>query len=1138
MGAQANSLLCHSNVQVTLQILAALIEKAPKDLPLFAPYVLRILDNVLRSNDITMVESSLPTFETFCEHHDASTLFADQSYTRQYENVLHQYAGLASTRHTPGKVQSKPVALRWRNSGLEAIKSVVSSDALSAVNAPQYEIVVPMILENLWTDNEDFLEVLLQRAQTEEKVADNAVLRRRTSIATVRTVDTAEQANANTNPLALSGSAIDVDKLAEEDIGVLAMQCLKQIFVAPYRAQILAATGALLKFVEDRVSQEETVVKHDQKSGKDSGWAIKMFSLVSRWAPVQDRYIILVTAMEALRKLSITDQTLQQHIVFVALVQSLLRSDVNLIGLSVMDILQQLILNIQRLVQLPGDPSGVEASGSGEKSPMSPTSTQAAAAIASQRKELLARLQQCLGDLATHVYYADQISDMISAIMAKLMPARSSSTGNSSPRGDKTDAVASSTGSEGHSLDPMFKLSIAKVAVLKAVKAILLVANPQRKMQDNTSLSRNRVPIQVWENTQWLLRDPDGQVRKAYADALVTWLDRETTKADQRAKDETAGPPPRANFKPGNSQVSAITIARRAASSASHREKAVKLPRSHFLQLLHVAIYDNALQYIEYETDMVLLHVLLAKLVIKLGVNAVRYGLPMIFRLQEDIQDAETPLAKVRIGSLCHGYFWILTEKFDCEQSVVGRAIHNEIVRRRSKHFWIEGIHMPPPMLELVGTPGMARPHPRMPMNEIESEALLPFDDRSTLVECIVVNYKESPVSPPVSPSASPGRSFTHPILGGSSSLSTIPAIETEQELPTQFKEQMLTEWTREAAMIAIQSASKSASLSGSRTGTTATNQRGRLTVNGNHHGQPQLGPPSPYDSQTNLRPFSQPGAIAPGPGSKLRNSSVRSGVSPAISNASSRQNHNHHQASPVTTVDQLKLALSGQLQAPPTSHNISHAANGLTVDDDSGDSMVSYDVAPSELSYLPSHGDGAVGRTSSQNQRPPSSQAAGGRARSISREGRPPSFGESMGGPLSSHPTHDSPPGSQQDEKAMLQQHQQQQTQEDDVVPPVPPLPGTVATADHAPIAATRGPPPSANLRSSRRSAKSRDGGLDSNRQSVVSVGTGFGTGPGPASGVLSEKAAAAMDLKAMLKGIDSGPGEGNLGNVTRPPY
>ncbi len=50
--------------------------------------------------------------------------------------------------------------------------------------------------------------------------------------------------------------------------------------------------------------------------------------------------------------------------------------------------------------------------------------------------------------------------------------------------------------------------------------------------------------------------------------------------------------------------------------------------------------------------------------VLQLGVNTVRYGMPMIFRLQEDIQEVDAPLHKVRIGSLCHGYFWVLTDKF------------------------------------------------------------------------------------------------------------------------------------------------------------------------------------------------------------------------------------------------------------------------------------------------------------------------------------------------------------------------------------------------------------------------------------------------------------------------------------------
>ncbi|KLU83137.1 EFR3 [Magnaporthiopsis poae ATCC 64411] len=832
------------NVQVTLQILEALIEKNPKDLPLFATSVLKILDLVLKSNDITMVESSTPTFEAFCANHDASSLSADQAYMKQYESIVRQYASLASTRSSPGKTQpSKPVAMRWRNTGLEAIRSVASSDALASVSGRQYEVIVPMILENLWTDNEDFLEVLLQRAQVEEKVDTEKLLRRRTSIATVRTADTT--VNADPNPIALSGTAMDVDKLAEEDIGVMAMVCLKQIFVAPNRSQIHAATQALLTFIEERVVQEERVVRTNAGTGRDSGWAIKVFGLISRWAPVQERYVILVTTMDTLVRMPLSDDTLPQHIVLVAMMGALLRSDVNLIGLSVMDVLLSLMQHMKRLVQLPGDPSGGrEAENNlvpGKPDPRSASviaASTAAELCASHRKELLGRIQQTIGDLATHVYYADQISDMISAILLRLRPARSGSPASSSPQGEKAEGQTGSLTNlaDDNNVESLFSLTVAKTAALKAIKSILLVANPRTKMAGNLGLARSKVPIQVWEGTQWLLRDPDGHVRKAYADAVILWLDRETTKMDLRAKDESA-PNPRHLVRSSKEAKDMLNVApaRRAASSASTRKEA-KPPRSHFLNLLHVAIYDNALQYLDYETDLVLLHTLLAKLVSQLGINAVRYGLPMIFRLQEDIQDVEAPICKVRLGSLVHGYLWLMTDQFDFENSVVGRAIHNEISRRRSKNFWVEGIHVPAPLLELVGTPGLARPQPKMPLHRIESEALLPFDDRFALIECICSGYQETMASPPGSPAASPGRNFTHPILGQAMS----PVTEADREVPARFREDMCAEWSRDMVMALVQAGSKSASLNGSRTGTMGTAGRNNRLAAAAANGSPE----------------------------------------------------------------------------------------------------------------------------------------------------------------------------------------------------------------------------------------------------------------------------------------------------------
>ncbi|KAK3954361.1 hypothetical protein QBC32DRAFT_322703 [Pseudoneurospora amorphoporcata] len=1056
------------NVQVTLQILAALIEKSPKDLPLFASCVLSILEQVLKSSDITMVESSIPTFQAFCEHHDPTSLAADQAYFRQYVSVVQQYASLASTRPAAGEaVHSKPIALRWRNAGLEAIRSVASSDALSSMVARQYNIIVPMILENLWTENEDFLDILLQRAEGEDTVEDAPLLRRRTSIATAQASETNGDEPGHPNPIAFLGTAVDVDKLAEEDIGVLAMQCLRQVFVAPSRSQTHNPTIALLRFIEERVDQNEQVIKRDAHA-KDNGWAIKVFLMAARWAPVADRFTILLTAIEVLVQRPLTDDNLRHHNIQAAMISALLRSDVNLIGLSVMDVLLNLLGHMQRLVQMPGDPDSMrveqEEIGNNE-------------GAIGQRRELLFRLQQCIGDLATHVYYADQISDMIQTILLKLRPSKSATPPNSSPNGEAT---------EDQPLESLFALTVAKIAALRAIKAILRVANPRTMMSGNINLSRNRVPIQTWDGTQWLLRDPDGLVRKAYVDAVVTWLDRETTAADSLARDESA----RATLK--NRAVQEANLARRVVSSASARvDKSAKVPRSHFLQLLHLAIYDHALQFVDYENDLVLLHVLLAKLVSQLGVNAAKFGIPMIFRLQEDIQEVETPLGKVRIGSLVHGYLWALTEKFDCEGTAPGRAIHGEIIRRRSKHFWVEGINIPAPTVDLVGTPGQARPPPKMNIQDLESEALLPFDERALLVDCVCTGYQELATSPPTSPTVSPGRNFTHPILG--STLSTIPKAETQRELPPQFRDLMLGDWTREQVLANAQAgSSKAASLNGSRSGTTGTH---RNTVNNNNNRLGVNGVTSPYASNSNLRPSSSPPGANGVQVGRTRKTSIRS-------NAGGSPTHSTYRAAkaqqPVTSVEQLKAVLSGHLQPPPTSHGI-----GFHHSDDSDDSLVSYDMAPSELSFNPGAaaggGQGSPDNTSQVASSPP-------RRSSQDREGQQLKFG----GPLV--------PGD--DEKPATEDLSANGGAAANLGVPVS---RTTSRTQHQHQAATFPRPSTSSKRSIKSRAGSRAGGPMS-------------------SSWLGEKPPA-MDLAALLKGIDSASINGgdfnkSLGTVGKPPY
>ena len=269
---------CSSNVQVTLEILRALIDKSPRDLPLYAPYVLGVLLTVLSSNDLTTTEFSVPTFQTFCEHQDTATLAADQELIGQYEQVVKHYARLAEDAPPPSKTPSTaPIQMRWRTAGLQSIKSITGSEAIAADGGKQVGMIVSTILENLHRHNEDQLLLLGQRVGAEK---DGAV-RRRMSIATVRTTESVPTANET-----VSATTADADRLAEEEVGLLALQ-----------------------------------------------------SMISQGTPGQERFVSVVTAMETLIRSPTSEENLEKQLVLATLVESLLGSSVKMIGLSVMDVL-------------------------------------------------------------------------------------------------------------------------------------------------------------------------------------------------------------------------------------------------------------------------------------------------------------------------------------------------------------------------------------------------------------------------------------------------------------------------------------------------------------------------------------------------------------------------------------------------------------------------------------------------------------------------------------------------------------------------------------------------------------------------------------------------------------------------------
>ncbi|KAK8171837.1 hypothetical protein BKA80DRAFT_306500 [Phyllosticta citrichinensis] len=1118
------------NVLVTLQILKALIEKCPRDIPLYALSLFSILRTVLNSNDITLVEASVPTFETICAHLDAAALAADNELASLYEEIVQLYAFFANKEKEKEAGQLWTMEIRFRKAGLSAIKAVAGSECLGADAGKQLSVIVPVILVNLYSTEGITLTQLELKEKEREDMDKEAAYNRRKSSSTMRTVEDGD-------PGAVARTTEDSDKMAEEEAGIIALQALRNIFEAVSRDQLRQATAAVLKFISTRVKWTE----HFPNGNADGSWATTLFAMMSGWAPVQDRFVILVTASHTLVHTKIVEEHLDQEYVLATIITWLLGdARINFIGLSVMDVLIGLVNHILKLLHVKspslmnGD-AGAKASKETLEAASTPATQTPSASLADvvdrtaapseARVRLLKQLKHCIANLAKHIYYNDQIPDMLQAILIRLKP----STGPNQSIAATTAAaieestaivdLAASTGSLSEKVPAgsFFSFETARVVALEAIKDILHVANSPSTDSDGnkSSIGRSRVSVDVWEGTQWLLRDPFAKVRRSYVDTLLTWLELEVRKSDLRVVD------PRTERKETGKREG-DNLARRAVSNASQtrsREKSPRRLRTSFMPLLHLAVYDNALQFATSpddgaDTEFVLFHLLMSRLALKLGVNALLTGLPMMMRLQEDISTVEEATAKIRIGSLVHGYFWALALAFAFESSPTGLQITAEINRRKERGLWLEGITVPPVELQDIDTRTTAA-GARMQ----EPVDLKPFEDRQELVDRISDGYSDAMYSPPNSPPASPGRSsipnlnvnvplFTG--LGIDSNLQSSPPRAEVKEaltpaksnmLPVKIRDQMLESWNKEAVLAIMAAHYDASSASGSLSHRTkrahsavgaaaggASTPNGFLGVNagyGSPNGLPQLSP-SP---------------------------SIVGNHRAALGALNDHHHRNGAKGSPTTSsarsavrLDDLKKVLTNQGDGPLplTRHGRdSGTAEGAdeAVDDDD-ESFISADFSASEYSYAAPGSSYSHANPDDPNARPPLSTV--------------PSSTLDANTPTGDHSDPSSPNG------------------HIDHVPPVPPLPAGVepaAVSKHPSPPGTTSANPNSNGNLHTRSLKSR--GAQSARSSrgrsrsrsaaasAVSVGQRRTSG---ASGIIGAGSVgvAKVDLGGLLAGID----------------
>lgn len=447
------------NVQVTLDITKALIERCPEDLNLFARNVVSILTSVVSSNDLSLSQHASPVFDTFCHFHDGALFRGDPLYVKDFQHLVSLYLAIARG------ADSGPNALQWKLVGIEAVKSIASSVALSTpAGKSQVEEIISLLLSCLSLDDDGACLLSLQSQIT------NAESRRDNPRASLQLTRRAT-----------------INFTGEQLLLYTAMQALRHFFDTTSTDQLRNATNHTVKFI--------------LSTNAPPLWSTTLAEIVTTCAPVQTRFAVLTELVEQLVVLSPTETVKQLAVA--RLVSSLLSSSVNMIGLSVIDILRSLV-HLQMQILKSVEPSALKT---GNPSPF----------------ELILALKDCVAALASHNYYAAQISDMITEVLARCQyPGRLSAmtSGTGTPRlgsvSRSQDASDLSASEKPHSSGIN---SIFLINSLETISMIILISSGKVG-----GLEKSHLSIQSWDGTQHLLNHESLDVRVAYTNALTVFL--------------------------------------------------------------------------------------------------------------------------------------------------------------------------------------------------------------------------------------------------------------------------------------------------------------------------------------------------------------------------------------------------------------------------------------------------------------------------------------------------------------------------------------------------------------------------------------------------------------------------------------
>ncbi|GAB5593003.1 plasma membrane localization protein [Umbelopsis nana] len=517
------------NNQVSLDIIKALIQTCHRDLNLFSKYVVDILEMVLGTRDLDLIDIACGTFVTFCTYHDGSTLVVDPEFTAKYERLIRKFAEFCQYENGDNALK-----LNLRYIGHRGVQGAITGEALHASDFnTQLSIILPPILDSLSTTQIS----LAHLAENEEGSID------------------------------IRQSALD-KKLTELDVVTLALQTLQHLFRAIRGASVRQALVPYFEYEDPFLD----------KNGCwwPSTFAVSVTEIMLQALQPQYRYILVSELLQYLDAVPVGTQkenASQKQACIVSMLDATLNADLPLVGISVMEVLNTAFNYLVKSVKSRPD-SHIMPSKADQEGQYS--------------YAVFTGLIHSISGLAKHIYYANQVNDIIGYIVAKLRPQTS--------------------------LKEVDGIPIARYRQ-SLLNCLTLVIEKCAKQADQ-SATKPQVSLEALVPAFGLLSDDDEDTRRQFANAAGVFIKRCASLTTEQPSLRT----------PSSRTLSSHN------KNKEHNE-------SMFISSIHHAVVEWIQVPNLTPRDIVSSFQILQTLSANFGANATIRGLPLIFKIQSLAQE-------------------------------------------------------------------------------------------------------------------------------------------------------------------------------------------------------------------------------------------------------------------------------------------------------------------------------------------------------------------------------------------------------------------------------------------------------------------------------------------------------------------